>query len=93
MVCIQKIVLHGHTPIEYLVERLKWRDTTKPYKIGEPVTYSYSGGHKIDIDNGVFYTNSTIIYDLDEMITIPLYDKSDTIWIDQEVNMGKSSAE
>ena len=37
------IVMHGRTPIEYLVERFKWRDTTKPYKIGEPVAYSYSG--------------------------------------------------
>ena len=76
------IVMHGHTPIEYLVDKLRWRNDVKLYKIGEPVAYSYCGGHKIDIDNGVFYTNATVIYDLDEMVAIPLYDQSATIWIE-----------
>jgi len=70
------ICIHGHTPIEYLVEDLQWhRNNIPSYKSGEPEARIYCDGHKIDIDNGVFYTGATVLYDLDEMKAIPLFDR------------------
>lgn len=70
------ICIHGHTPIEIMVEKLQELEENEPnYKIGQPEARVYCNGHKINIDNGVFYTGSTVLYDLDEMKAIPLYDK------------------
>lgn len=75
------ICIHGHTPIEYLVRKLNWLEKgTKSYYVGQPEARSYCNGHKICIDNGVFYTKSTVLYDLDEMVAIPLYSNSDFEW-------------
>ena len=70
------ICIHGHTPLEYLVEDLnRWQKDKKPYIPGEPEARTYCDGHKICIDNGVFYTGATVLYDLDEMKAIPLFDR------------------
>lgn len=66
------ICIHGHTPIPYLIDRLGESRNTKG-----PEAKEYCNGHKIDIDNGVFYTNQTVLYDLDEMKAIPLYSKGE----------------
>ena len=70
------ICIHGHTPIEYLIKKLNYQyDICIPYIPGQPEAKIYCNGHKIDIDNGVFYTGATVLYDLDEMKAIPLFDK------------------
>ena len=72
------ICIHGHTPIFALV---KYLEEIEPiielYNHNNPEARSYCGGHKIDIDNGVFFTKSTVLYDLDEMKTIQLFDNSE----------------
>jgi len=71
------ICIHGHTPIEYLIKKLNYQyDICIPYIPGQPEAKIYCNGHKIDIDNGVFYTGATVLYDLDEMKAIPIYDKN-----------------
>lgn len=75
------ICIHGHTPIEYLTRYLPWSDEGKHfYFVGQPEARKYCNGHKICLDNGVFYTKSTVLYDLDEMETIPIYSNSDFEW-------------
>lgn len=54
------IIVHGHTPIPYLVKRICWSDT----KV-EPGAFWYSGNHKVDIDNGCFATGVTCLLNLD----------------------------
>ena len=77
------ICIHGHTPIEYMVKSInkmnKFSDENVPiekYDKQKPQAKIYCNGHKINIDNGVFYTGNTVLYDLDEMIAIPLKDKN-----------------
>ena len=70
------ICIHGHTPIEVLVHKLKQFEQVVPFDREKPEARIYCNGHKIDIDNGVFYTGKTILYDLDDMIAIPLEDKN-----------------
>ena len=67
------ICIHGHTPIEYLLRKLSYKEE---YNSTKPQAKIYCNGHKIDIDNGVFYTGATVLYDLDEMTAIPIYDKN-----------------
>lgn len=51
--------IHGHTPIQ-----LMWR---YHFEFGycEDMPFVYCNGHKIDIDNGAFSSNKTILYNLD----------------------------
>lgn len=70
------IILHGHTPIPYLIEDREemafftGRDLeNKEYTNG---AYIYCKGHKIDIDCGVHYTNQTTLLDLDTLQSIPI---------------------
>lgn len=70
------ICIHGHTPLEFLNEEMEWHGNREwKYKYDKPEAHVYCNGHKIDIDNGVFYTKATVIYDLDEMKAIPLFDR------------------
>lgn len=70
------ICIHGHTPIEYLYEKLNYHfDICSSYNSANPEAAIYCNGHKIDIDNGAFYTGATVLYDLDEMNFIPIYDR------------------
>ena len=41
-----------------------------------PMAEEYANGHKICIDNGVFYTGFTVLYDLDEMKAIQIFDRN-----------------
>lgn len=66
------VCIHGHTPIEYMPRFCK---AVKRVDITKPSVCEYCNGHKINIDNGVFYTGFTVLYDLDEMQPIPLYDR------------------
>ena len=59
------IVVHGHTPIPYLVDdrHIFYRGT---YEIPElPCAYWYSDNHKCCIDNGAFYMLCTVLLNLD----------------------------
>ena len=71
------ICIHGHTPIFALV---KYLEEIEPiielYNHNNPEARSYCGGHKIDIDNGVFFTKATVLYDLDEMKAIQIFDRN-----------------
>ncbi len=67
------ICIHGHTPLFYLRQQL---DDYEGHVEGVPEAKVYCNGHKICIDNGVFMTKSTVLYDLDEMTVIPLFDNS-----------------
>lgn len=50
------IVIHGHTPIPYNMV------TIEDY---EPGAYVYCDGHKINIDNGGFFTGKFCLYDIE----------------------------
>ena len=59
------IILHGHTPIQYLIEeRYRFSREIKPIPTF-PCAYWYSGTHKCCIDNGSFYEFCTVLLDLD----------------------------
>ena len=73
------ICIHGHTPIPHLIDTLNWEyDNLKPWNKKIPEARSYCNGHKICIDNGAFYSNATVLYDLDEMCAIPIFDREAT---------------
>ena len=62
------IVIHGHTPIPLM---RSWRyggfndiPREEDWKGG---IFTYCDGHKINIDNGCFFTNSIAVLDLDTM--------------------------
>lgn len=79
------ICIHGHTPLEYLAEKLQATDDAWEYDTEKPEAHVYCNGHKIDIDNGAFYTGVTVLYDLDEMKAIPVYDRN---WIEAKRRIG-----
>lgn len=58
------IVIHGHTPIEYVIDELQWKDKDLK-QIKMPKAFWYADGHKCCIDCGSFYTNCTVLLDLD----------------------------
>lgn len=59
-------IVHGHTPIPILLEELAMYHDNIP-KDGEiePGAYYYADGHKIDIDCGAHFTNTTVLLNLD----------------------------
>ena len=59
-------IVHGHTPIIHLVEQLAWFDSDayNPSEI-QPGAFYYANGHKIDIDCGAHFTNTTVLLNLD----------------------------
>ena len=57
-------ILHGHTPIPFLVEELSMYHEDIPEEI-EPGAYYYAGGHKICIDCGAHFTKQTVLLNLD----------------------------
>ena len=57
-------IVHGHTPIVYLVEELSHYYDNLPEEI-EPGAFYYAGGHKIDIDCGAVFTGVTVLLNLD----------------------------
>lgn len=77
------ICIHGHTPISALVKHYLYHiePVVKSHDVDCPTAYTYCNGHKIDIDNGVFFTKAAILYDLDEMKSIQLFDNNtDWMW-------------
>ena len=59
------IVIHGHTPIPHLVEELSFFYEGLAEEELEPGALWYCGGHKIDIDCGTHFTNTTVLLNLD----------------------------
>ena len=57
-------IVHGHTPIPYLVKELAMFDENVSKKF-EPGAYYYAGGNKICIDCGAHFTNTTVLLNLD----------------------------
>ena len=65
-------------PISSLVTRLyDIEPVVELYNYKNPEARVYCNGHKIDIDNGVFFTKATVLYDLDEMKAIQLFDNNE----------------
>ena len=59
------IIIHGHTPIPYIVDDLH-RFSHGPYDFPNlPCAYWYAENHKCCIDNGAFYYNCIVLLDLD----------------------------
>lgn len=59
-------IIHGHTPIPYLVKELAWFDNYNYLSEGvTPGAFFYAGGHKIDVDCGAHFTNMTVLLNLD----------------------------
>lgn len=57
-----EMMVHGHTPVPYLVDRICWSDT----KV-EPGAYWYCNNHKVDIDCGAVFTGHTVLLNLDTL--------------------------
>lgn len=75
------ICIHGHTPLEYLIEEMQWHGYgPQKYKYSQPEARAYANGHKIDIDNGVFYTGYTVLFDLDTLEPLVLKDRKFAKW-------------
>lgn len=75
-----EIIIHGHTPIPLFVKRVpSFQRENSKYQIAA----DYCGGHKINIDNGVFFTGCAVLLDLDTLNEIILYDKSGKVKIDE----------
>lgn len=59
------IIVHGHTPIPYIVDD-RHRFYRGTYELPElPCAYWYSNHHKCCIDNAAFYELCTVLLDLD----------------------------
>jgi len=59
------IVVHGHTPILFLVEEISFYYEGLAEEEIEPGAFWYCGGHKIDIDCGTHFTGMTVLLNLD----------------------------
>jgi len=59
-------IIHGHTPIPILLEEMSmYCDDIPEDGEVEPGAYYYAKGHKIDIDCGAHFTDSTVLLNLD----------------------------
>lgn len=59
-------IVHGHTPIPLLVEELSMYHDDIPREGDiEPGAYYYADGHKICIDCGAHFTDTTVLLNLD----------------------------
>ena len=68
------IIIHGHTPIQVLIDNLQWLDRT--IKMPElPTAYWYCDNHKCCIDNGTYFTHCITLLDLDTFETHAFYDE------------------
>ena len=56
------IVVHGHTPIPYIAEDLRYDKTVEKNQKGP---FWYANRHKVCIDNAAFYTNTAFLLNLD----------------------------
>lgn len=57
-------IVHGHTPIEILIEELNYYHDNIDFN-SSPGAYYYAGGHKIDLDCGTVWTNFSVLLNLD----------------------------
>ena len=59
-------IVHGHTPIPILLEEMSMYcdDIPRDGEV-EPGAYYYAKGHKIDIDCGAHFTDTTVLLNLD----------------------------
>lgn len=67
---LDTIIVHGHTPIPYMDQYLSNEDffnNEEEYNFEKPKARKYCGGHKINIDNGAFFTNKLLVLDADTL--------------------------
>lgn len=57
-----EMVVHGHTPIPYLIARTHWSNECPAWEKG---AWWYNNDHKVDLDCGSWATGNTILLDLD----------------------------
>lgn len=74
-------IIHGHTPIDIMLNRAYLLQDEVKFE-PKPQILKYCEGHKINIDNGVFYTGYTVLLDLDTFDVYPLYDRSGKLEVD-----------
>ena len=60
--CDDILVVHGHTPNCFVHEFLNPEVRDAEVSLG---AYWYCGGHKVCLDTGAFWTNTTVLLDLD----------------------------
>ena len=67
------IIVHGHTIIPYVKERMFW-SSDEEYKNRWEITerFTYCHGQKIDIDACAFETNKAILFNLDTLVDVIL---------------------
>ena len=66
------IIVHGHTPIPFLINDLKNIYSDLTYKNG---AFWYDNNYKVDIDCGAYATGQTVLLDLDTFEEHIFYDK------------------
>lgn len=67
------ILVHGHTPIEYVCKKMRWFDCNGgninyEHDITQPLVYA--SGTKIDIDTGTYKTNAINVLNLDTLESV-----------------------
>ena len=63
------IMVHGHTPVPYLVEELQWRHKSYSLTNDGLGCCIYNNGFKYDIDLGAYHTGRTCLLNLDTLET------------------------
>lgn len=63
------LVVHGHTPVDYLIEDLQFYDMSCDTKEGswDGGAYFYAEGTKCDIDLGAHFTGRTVVLNLETL--------------------------
>ena len=59
----QSIVIHGHTPVPYLIYNENEKEKINAWN--EPSAFYYRNDHKINLDCGACWTNAVVLLDLD----------------------------
>lgn len=69
------LVIHGHTPIPYLIEDLGEAGFNVPVDTEEiPVAgFKYQDGTKIDLDCATILTGTAVLFDIETLESYPLY--------------------
>ena len=67
--------VHGHTPVQYMIERLNFMQQEYTQTNGEFSILRYCNGHKIDIDLGSFNSHIACLLNLDTLEPIYFKDR------------------
>ena len=69
------IIIHGHTPIPYIIDEHCRFNHSSCDVLNLPMAYWYADNHKCCIDNGAFYFKCTVLLDLDTFEEHKFYTK------------------